>query len=50
VILTLGGLDVATDTVIATRCIVDGLRLLHNDRDFDAFEQHLGLLCVDHGA
>lgn len=35
------------DTVIATRCIVDGLQLLHNDRDFDAFEQHLGLHCVD---
>jgi predicted nucleic acid-binding protein len=35
------------DTVIATRCIVSGLHLLHSDRDFDAFEQHLGLLCVD---
>lgn len=35
------------DTVIATRCIVSGLRLLHNDRDFDAFERHLGLQCVD---
>ncbi|MDZ4348378.1 MAG: PIN domain nuclease [Xanthomonadaceae bacterium] len=34
------------DTVIATRCIVDGLQLLHSDRDFDAFEQHLGLQCV----
>ena len=34
------------DTVIATRCIVSGLQLLHNDRDFDAFEQHLGLQCV----
>lgn len=34
------------DTVIATRCIVDGLQLLHSDRDFDAFEQHLGLHCV----
>lgn len=34
------------DTVIATRCIVDGLQLLHSDRDFDAFEQHLGLRCV----
>ena len=34
------------DTVIATRCIVSGLQLLHNDRDFDAFEQHLGLRCV----
>jgi predicted nucleic acid-binding protein len=35
------------DTVIATRCIMNGLRLLHSDRGFDAFEQHLGLLCVD---
>ncbi len=34
------------DTVIATRCIVSGYDLLHNDRDFDAFETHLGLRCV----
>lgn len=34
------------DTVIATRCIVDDHELLHADRDFDAFEQHLGLRCV----
>lgn len=34
------------DTVIATRCIVDGYVLLHSDRDFDPFEQHLGLRCV----
>ena len=34
------------DTVIATRCIVDGYELLHADRDFDAFEAHLGLRCV----
>lgn len=34
------------DTVIATRCIVDGLELLHSDRDFDPFAQHLGLRCV----
>ena len=31
------------DTLIATRCIADGLTLLHSDRDFDAFAQHLGL-------
>ena len=31
------------DTLIATRCIVDGLTLLHSDRDFDPFEQYLGL-------
>lgn len=34
------------DTIIATRCIVDGHELLHDDRDFDAFEEHLGLLVV----
>ena len=34
------------DTVIATRCIQSGYELLHNDRDFDAFEQHLGLRVV----
>lgn len=34
------------DTVIATRCIVDKLELLHSDRDFDPFEQYLGLRCV----
>lgn len=31
------------DTLIATRCIEDGLTLLHNDRDFDPFVDHLGL-------
>ena len=34
------------DVVLATRCIVSGHRLLHSDRDFDAFEKHLGLKCV----
>jgi predicted nucleic acid-binding protein len=34
------------DALIATRCIVDGLRLLHSDRDFDPFEAHLGLQVV----
>ncbi|MCY7308574.1 MAG: PIN domain nuclease [Rhodoferax sp.] len=34
------------DTVIATRCMLDGHELLHSDRDFDAFEAHLGLRCV----
>ena len=28
---------------IATFCIVRGFSLLHNDRDFDPFEKHLGL-------
>ena len=37
------------DTVIATRCIVSGYQLLHDDRDFDAFERHLGLRCVFSG-
>ena len=31
------------DTLIATRCIQDGLTLLHADRDFLPFAQHLGL-------
>jgi len=31
------------DTLIATRCIRNGLVLLHNDRDFDPFVTHLGL-------
>ena len=31
------------DTLIATRCMKNGLVLLHNDRDFDPFEDHLGL-------
>lgn len=35
------------DVIIATRCLLDGLRLLHDDRDFDAFEKHLGLRVVD---
>lgn len=34
------------DVILATRCIVSGHQLLHSDRDFDAFEQHLGLRCV----
>ena len=34
------------DLIIATRCLSDGLRLLHSDRDFDAFEEHLGLRVV----
>jgi hypothetical protein len=37
------------DTVIATRCIVSGYELLHDDRDFEPFRQHLGLRCVDCG-
>jgi predicted nucleic acid-binding protein len=32
--------------IIATFCIENGHRLLHNDRDFDAFERHLGLQVV----
>ncbi len=31
------------DTLIATRCIENGLTLLHADRDFLPFAQHLGL-------
>jgi len=31
------------DCMIATFCMREGHTLLHNDRDFDAFEAHLGL-------
>lgn len=34
------------DAVIATRCIESGYDLLHNDRDFDPFARHLGLVVV----
>jgi len=30
-------------TLIATRCIKNGFVLLHNDKDFDPFEDRLGL-------
>ena len=32
------------DTLIATRCIIDGHALLFSDRDFDPFVKHLGLV------
>ncbi len=35
------------DVFIATRCLASGLRLLHDDRDFDAFETHLALPVVN---
>lgn len=31
------------DSLIATRCIESGYSLLHSDKDFDAFAEHLGL-------
>ena len=31
------------DTLIATYCIETGLTLLHSDKDFQPFEQYLGL-------
>ncbi|KZC43260.1 MULTISPECIES: type II toxin-antitoxin system VapC family toxin [Rhodanobacter] len=34
------------DCLIATRCITDGLTLLHSDRDFEPFVVHLGLQSV----
>jgi predicted nucleic acid-binding protein len=34
------------DTLIATRCIDDGLTLLHCDRDFDPFVTYLSLKSV----
>ena len=32
------------DTLIATRCILDGMALLYSDRDFDPFVERLGLV------
>lgn len=32
------------DTLIATRCILNGLPLLYSDRDFDPFVEYLGLV------
>ena len=50
---TLRGLGITVrktiDTIIATRCIESGYTLLHSDRDFDAFETHLGLRVVSPG-
>lgn len=34
------------DCLIATACIRDGFSLLHHDRDFEPFEEHLGLHVV----
>lgn len=34
------------DVIIATRCILDNLELLHNNRDFFPFQEHLGLKSV----
>ena len=36
----------AIDCLIATYCIHEGHSLLHNDRDFDPFEEHLGLKVI----
>ena len=35
------------DSLIATRCIEDGYSLLHDDKDFEPFQRHLGLSVVD---
>jgi len=35
------------DALIATFCIEKGHHLLHNDRDFDPFQQHLGLQVME---
>jgi hypothetical protein len=34
------------DCLIATFCIREGHALLHNDRDFEPFEKHLGLKVI----
>lgn len=38
------------DCLIATRCIEDGLPLLHADRNFQPFADHLGLQVADSAA
>ena len=38
------------DCLIATRCILSGYELLHNDRDFLPFEKHLNLRCTRLGS
>jgi len=35
-----------SDALIATFCMIEGHELLHCDRDFDPFEQHLGLRVI----
>ena len=35
------------DTILATKCIMSGFELLHNDRDFFPFENFLGLRAVE---
>ena len=35
------------DLLIATGCIANDMLLLHNDRDFEPFEKHLGLRAVN---
>lgn len=37
------------DTIIATYCIENELALLHSDRDFDAFVEHLSLRSAANG-
>jgi predicted nucleic acid-binding protein len=34
------------DCLIATFCLTEGYSLLHRDRDFSAFEKHLGLRVI----
>jgi len=34
------------DVLIATFCIISNHTLLHSDRDFDPFEQYLGLSVI----
>ena len=31
------------DVIISTFCIIEGLTLLHDDRDFDSVESHFSL-------
>ncbi len=36
----------SVDMIIGTYCLENGIALLHNDKDFDLMEKHLGLKTV----
>jgi predicted nucleic acid-binding protein len=44
-ILSRGGVTIrkTIDVILATYCLENDLELIHNDRDFDAMEEKLGL-------
>lgn len=44
------GKEASARRIVATRCLVSACRLLHDDRDFEGLQTHLGLRVVDCGA